>query len=221
MLPAIPLQSHPDVLDESLWARKASRASFAILSSSYSVPPALNRGMWPHLAATSTTQPCQHLHPAEELKARHSAGTSGWGPGEMLTSTASVSCRKRRLTDSRASRGHSWNQSIAVQLTMAGNLLLRTRSLLPTGEKHSATWGAQRKEKLRRHGREQRPSSRHTAQPRLLQPFPKGDPMPAPKGTVTSILEPLHFIPVSLALKRRSLAVNTFFFLCNKNKQWH
>lgn len=63
--------------------------------------------------------------------------------GEVLTSTVSISRRKRRLTDSRASCGHSWNQSMATQLTMAGNLLLRTRSLLPTGEKHSATCGVQ------------------------------------------------------------------------------
>ena len=51
----------------------------------------------------------------------------------------STSWRKRKLTDSRASCGHSWNQSMAVQLTMAGNFLLRTLSVLPTGEKQRAT----------------------------------------------------------------------------------
>lgn len=56
-----------------------------------------------------------------------------------LTWTCSTSCRNLRLTDSSASCGHSWNQSMAVQLTTAGNFLLRTLSLLPTGEKHSAT----------------------------------------------------------------------------------
>jgi len=50
------------------------------------------------------------------------------------------------LTDSRASWGQAWNQSMAVQLTSAGNLRARVRSVKPTGEKHSTTcrtegWG--------------------------------------------------------------------------------
>lgn len=51
-----------------------------------------------------------------------------------------VSSRNLLLTDTRASSGHSWNQSMAVQLTTAGNLLARTRSVEPTGEKHRITW---------------------------------------------------------------------------------
>ena len=44
-----------------------------------------------------------------------------------------------RLTDLSASSGHSWNQSICVQLTTAGNLRPRTRNVEPTGEKQSTT----------------------------------------------------------------------------------
>lgn len=57
----------------------------------------------------------------------------------VLTSMFSTSSRNLKLTDSSASCGHSWNQSMAVQFTTAGNFLLRTLSLLPTGEKHRAT----------------------------------------------------------------------------------
>lgn len=57
-----------------------------------------------------------------------------------LTSMFFVFCRKRRLTDSRACWGHSWNQLMAVQFTMAGNFLLRILSLFPTGEKQRVTW---------------------------------------------------------------------------------
>ena len=60
----------------------------------------------------------------------------------VLTSIFSTSWRNLKLTDSSASCGHSWNQSIAVQFTTAGNFLLRTLSLLPTGEKHRATCSA-------------------------------------------------------------------------------
>lgn len=68
-----------------------------------------------------------------------------WGPLEEcllcpLTSMPSVFCKKRRLTDSSACWGHSWNQLMAVQFTMAGNFLLRTLSLFPTGEKQRVTW---------------------------------------------------------------------------------
>lgn len=61
----------------------------------------------------------------------------------MLTSMSPVSSRNLLLTDTRASSGHSWNQSMAVQLTMAGNLLARTRRVEPTGEKHRITWNRQ------------------------------------------------------------------------------
>ena len=43
-------------------------------------------------------------------------------------------------TDIRASVGHSWNQSIQVQLTRAGNFLPLTRKVLPTGEKQRITF---------------------------------------------------------------------------------
>lgn len=61
--------------------------------------------------------------------------------GSQLTSMSGVSSRNLLLTDTRASSGHSWNQSMAVQLTTAGNLLARTRRVEPTGEKHRTTWG--------------------------------------------------------------------------------
>lgn len=57
-----------------------------------------------------------------------------------LTWMPSVSCRKRALTETRASSGHSWNQLMAVQLTTAGNFRARTRRMEPTGEKHRITW---------------------------------------------------------------------------------
>ena len=55
------------------------------------------------------------------------------------TGSCSTSSMKRLLTDTKASSGHSWNQSIAVQLVTAGNLRLRTLSVEPTGEKQSTT----------------------------------------------------------------------------------
>lgn len=61
--------------------------------------------------------------------------------GSQLTSMSGVSSRNLLLTDTRASSGHSWNQSMAVQLTTAGNLLARTRRVEPTGEKQRTTWG--------------------------------------------------------------------------------
>lgn len=63
----------------------------------------------------------------------------------LLTSIFSTSWRNLKLTDSSASCGHSWNQSMAVQFTTAGNFLLRSLSLLPTGEKHRATCSRHRK----------------------------------------------------------------------------
>ena len=58
---------------------------------------------------------------------------------DILTFNNSTSSRKRALTDFRASSGHSWNQSIDVQLVMAGNFLLLTRRVEPTGEKQRTT----------------------------------------------------------------------------------
>ena len=58
--------------------------------------------------------------------------------------TCSVSSKNLRLTETRASAGHSWNQSIAVQLVTAGNFLPLTRSVVPTGEKHNTTFSCRR-----------------------------------------------------------------------------
>ena len=65
-------------------------------------------------------------------------------PSNTLTGISSTSERNRELTDIRASCGHSWNQSILVQLTMAGNLRLLTLRVVPTGEKHSTTYSCLR-----------------------------------------------------------------------------
>ena len=43
-------------------------------------------------------------------------------------------------TDMSASSGHSWNQSMQVQLTTAGNFRPLTLSVLPTGEKQRTTF---------------------------------------------------------------------------------
>lgn len=67
-----------------------------------------------------------------------------------LTSIFSTFWRNLKLTDSRASCGHSWNQSMAVQLTTAGNFLLRSLSLLPTGEKQRTTWSRHTKTRSNR-----------------------------------------------------------------------
>lgn len=56
-----------------------------------------------------------------------------------LTARSSTSSKKRADTEFRASSGHSWNQSILVQLVTAGNFLLLTRRVDPTGEKQSTT----------------------------------------------------------------------------------
>lgn len=60
-------------------------------------------------------------------------------PASRLTSMSFVSSRNLLLTDMSASSGHSWNQSMAVQFTKAGNLLARTRRVEPTGEKQRMT----------------------------------------------------------------------------------
>lgn len=64
---------------------------------------------------------------------------------------------------------------------------------------------------MSRHGGEQAPGSSHAAQPGLSQPLPMEDLAPSAQGTATTILEPSHFRPASLAWKRHNLAVNTFF----------
>lgn len=57
----------------------------------------------------------------------------------FYTLISSTSDRNLELTDMSASCGHSWNQSIQVQLTIAGNLRLLILSVVPTGEKHKTT----------------------------------------------------------------------------------
>ena len=61
----------------------------------------------------------------------------------MFSSTAgsmfSTSARKRFATDTSASCGHGWNQSMAVLLMSAGKLRARMRKRSPTGLKHSTT----------------------------------------------------------------------------------
>ena len=51
---------------------------------------------------------------------------------------SSISSRNLPATPIKASLGHSWNQSIEVQLIIPGNLLALTLKISPTGEKHSA-----------------------------------------------------------------------------------
>ena len=53
--------------------------------------------------------------------------------------TSSISFKNRRDTLWSASWGQSWNQSIDVQLTRAGNFRALTRNFVPTGEKHRTT----------------------------------------------------------------------------------
>ena len=50
-----------------------------------------------------------------------------------------MSPRNLRDTDTKASLGHSWNQSVLVVLMRAGNLRLLLRRVLPCGEKHNTT----------------------------------------------------------------------------------
>lgn len=57
------------------------------------------------------------------------------------TSIPLVSSMNLLLTETRASCGHSWNQSIAVQLTRAGNFRALPLSVWPTGEKHRMICG--------------------------------------------------------------------------------
>lgn len=60
-----------------------------------------------------------------------------------VSSSDSACSRNRYDTERRASSGHSWNQSMLVQLTMAGNFRDRTLRVDPTGEKQSTTWTSQ------------------------------------------------------------------------------
>ena len=55
--------------------------------------------------------------------------------GSML----GISERKRPATETSASCGQGWNQSMTVQLMSAGKLRARMRNLSPTGEKHRHT----------------------------------------------------------------------------------
>ena len=55
------------------------------------------------------------------------------------SSSDSASLRKRLDTERKASSGHSWNQSMLVQFTIAGNFRARTLRVEPTGEKHNTT----------------------------------------------------------------------------------
>mmetsp|Transcript_9193 Transcript_9193/g.38628 ORF Transcript_9193/g.38628 Transcript_9193/m.38628 type:complete len:250 (-) Transcript_9193:487-1236(-) len=50
-----------------------------------------------------------------------------------------ISAKKRPATETSASCGHGWNQSMTVQLMSAGKFLARMRNLSPTGEKHRHT----------------------------------------------------------------------------------
>lgn len=64
-----------------------------------------------------------------------------------LTGMRSTSAMKRWLTETSAVSGQLWNQSMTVQLTRAGNMRARTRSVLPTGEKQRTTWREKDKER--------------------------------------------------------------------------
>lgn len=58
----------------------------------------------------------------------------------VLTDNSSTSCKNLEDTEFKASTGHSWNQSIHVQLVTAGNFRLLTLNVDPTGEKHNTTY---------------------------------------------------------------------------------
>lgn len=73
---------------------------------------------------------------------------------KFCTLIPGISSMNLLLTDSRASCGHSWNQSMAVQLTMAGNFRALTRSVEPTGEKHKMI--CRDEEKQKREGEKKR-----------------------------------------------------------------
>lgn len=60
--------------------------------------------------------------------------------GHSLTVSISTSSKNLCETDIKAASGHSWNQSMLVQLVIAGNFRLLTRSVAPTGEKHNTTY---------------------------------------------------------------------------------
>lgn len=59
---------------------------------------------------------------------------------KLFTGKTSSSVKNLEDTLSRASLGHSINQSIVVQLTRAGNFLALILSVEPTGEKQRITF---------------------------------------------------------------------------------
>jgi hypothetical protein len=75
---------------------------------------------------------------------RLSVYTKAFRDDISLTLRTSTSCRNLPETDIKASWGHSWNQSITVPLTMAGNLRDLIRRVDPTGEKHSTIFNCRR-----------------------------------------------------------------------------
>ena len=110
------------------------------LSLSLSLPPSLPPSLCPSFSIFLYL--LLHRHPLHLL---HSPSLPNSIPNvHVLTGIRSTSERNRELTDIRASCGHSWNQSILVQLTMAGNFRLLTLRVVPTGEKHSTTFSCLR-----------------------------------------------------------------------------
>lgn len=63
---------------------------------------------------------------------------------KILTGRTSISLINLVDTDSRASCGHSINQLIAVQLTIAGNFLALILNVDPTGEKQRIIFNSRR-----------------------------------------------------------------------------
>jgi hypothetical protein len=63
-----------------------------------------------------------------------------WRAIELLISSVgnSISFKNLLATSIRAFFGHSWNQSIEVQLIIPGNFLALNLKASPTGEKHRA-----------------------------------------------------------------------------------
>lgn len=74
---------------------------------------------------------------------------------KLCTSTPSACSMNLLLMERRASRGHSWNRPIAVQLTMAGNFRARAHSVAPAGEKHRTIRGEEggKRERKESHGK--------------------------------------------------------------------
>lgn len=107
------------------------------------LPPSHPRSLPPTPACGPGEQQSCRLFPELPVPPAPRAGLDTvWqaAPWVPLTSMSPVSSRNRLLTDTSASSGHSWNQSMAVQFTTAGNLRARTRRVEPTGEKQRMTW---------------------------------------------------------------------------------